>query len=225
MPGRRHEVFRYVVVWDTGIAPNVVGGLCTLCICKPVIRRVAEVGDWIIGLWPVRLGRYRVTYVMRVGRKLTMQEYYDCGEFDQKKPDHSKTPDNIYRFDPHVGRLRRRKDTKVHSEPAASGRDLGGLYALIADRFWYFGWVGCELPENFREKLDLTGSRRGHRVAYLHQAELDDLIARLDSKGRGAIGAPRDSRRGRQCRRPDPPPAAPIPGRQEEPARRPRTSC
>ena len=36
-----------------------------------------------------------------------MRHYYERREFNQKKPDRSRTPDNIYRFHPRVG-LRRR---------------------------------------------------------------------------------------------------------------------
>lgn len=60
-----HKVFSYVVATDVGVAPNVDGGVCTVCLCKPEIRRNAVVGDWIVGLWPMP-ARFRLTYVMRV---------------------------------------------------------------------------------------------------------------------------------------------------------------
>ena len=187
-----HKVFSYVVATDKGVAPNVDGGVCTVCLCKPRIRVAAQVGDWIIGLWPAP-DRFRVTYVMRVGRKVTMRHYYECGEFDQKKPDQSPTPDNIYEFHPLLG-PRRREDTWVHEGPEHAKRDLGGQYALIADRFWYFGGIPRELPQPFRT-LDLPNPRRNHRVTYLNNAELNDLIEWLDGHGQGVIGRPRDSRR------------------------------
>ena len=153
-----HKIFSYVVAKDTGVAPNVDGAVCTVCLRKPGIRRNAVVGDWIVGLWPVRLGRFRVTYVMRVGRKLTMQDYYECGELDQKKPDRSSTPDNIYEPHPLLG-PRRRRDTPtwLHPTPKQTSRDLSGMYALIADRFCYFGSTICELPRRFR-KLSISSS-------------------------------------------------------------------
>ena len=67
-----HKVFSYVVATDTGVAPNVDGGVCTVCLCKPEIRRNAVVGDWIVGLWPMP-ARFRLTCVMRVARKLTIR--------------------------------------------------------------------------------------------------------------------------------------------------------
>jgi hypothetical protein len=43
------QLYSYVLRVDRGAAPNPFWGVCTLTICKPVIRRNAEVGDWIIG--------------------------------------------------------------------------------------------------------------------------------------------------------------------------------
>ena len=190
-----HKIFSYVVAKDTGVAPNVDGAVCTVCLCKPGIRRNAVVGDWIVGLWPVRLGRFRVTYVMRVGQKLTMQDYYECGEFDQKKPDRSSTPDNIYEPHPLLG-PRRRRDTPtwLHPTPKQTSRDLSGMYALIADRFCYFGSTICELPRRFR-KLDFPdpSARRYVMKKHLRDAESRNLIEWLDGHGQGVLGTPRDA--------------------------------
>ena len=32
---RRYKVFSYVVAHDIGVAPNVDGQICTVCLCKP----------------------------------------------------------------------------------------------------------------------------------------------------------------------------------------------
>lgn len=50
------RLFSYVVVHDTGFSPNSFHGACTLACCKPKIRLSAELGDWIVGLAPKRLG-------------------------------------------------------------------------------------------------------------------------------------------------------------------------
>jgi len=42
-------LYTYCIPYDDGAAPNPYWGICTLVICKPVIRRTAEVGDWIVG--------------------------------------------------------------------------------------------------------------------------------------------------------------------------------
>lgn len=55
-PRRLHEdvvhptIFRNVVRNDSGAAPRPYGGYCSLSICKPAVRRTAQVGDWVIGL-------------------------------------------------------------------------------------------------------------------------------------------------------------------------------
>lgn len=188
-----HRVYSYVVTEDTGHAPNVDGGVCTLCICKPRIRSTARPGDWIVGLWPAPDHKC-ITYVMRIGKVLTMDEYAKRGEFDQKKPDRSRTPDNIYEFDPLLG-PRRREDTPpdLHPEPGEMKTDLNGRNALIADRFWYFGGTRRELPERFW-KLDFPNprARRGHWPESLTDTELATLIEWLDRHGSGIIGSPRD---------------------------------
>ena len=44
------RLFSYCISVDDGATPNPYWGICTLTICKLVIRRVAEVGDWIAGV-------------------------------------------------------------------------------------------------------------------------------------------------------------------------------
>lgn len=37
------------VARDYGFAPNPFFGVCTLATCKPRIRSVAQIGDWVVG--------------------------------------------------------------------------------------------------------------------------------------------------------------------------------
>lgn len=41
------QIYSYVLRYDDGVAPNPYGGVCTLAICKPVIRKKPK---WVIGL-------------------------------------------------------------------------------------------------------------------------------------------------------------------------------
>ena len=50
------QIYSYVLRYDDGVAPNPYGGVCTLAICKPVIRKKAQVGDWVIGTGSFELG-------------------------------------------------------------------------------------------------------------------------------------------------------------------------
>src|SRR5437016_3976950 len=74
---RMSKVYIYVVDRDFGFAPNPFHGICTLATCKPGIRKMASVGDWVIGLGGGRLkARGRCIFAMRVSRKLTFNEYW-----------------------------------------------------------------------------------------------------------------------------------------------------
>ena len=42
-------LYSYTIPYDDGAAPNPYWGVLTLAICKPVIRRTAEIGDWVVG--------------------------------------------------------------------------------------------------------------------------------------------------------------------------------
>ena len=72
-------LFSYCVRDDAGSAPNPFWGVCTLAICKPKIRLAAEPGDWIVGTGsqhsPIGDVSGMLVYVMRVTRKLSMEDY------------------------------------------------------------------------------------------------------------------------------------------------------
>lgn len=46
---RPPQLFSYVIPTDDGAAPNPSWGECSLAICKPAIRKGADVDDWVIG--------------------------------------------------------------------------------------------------------------------------------------------------------------------------------
>ncbi len=51
-------LYTYFIPFDNGAAPNPFGGICTLAICKPVIRRNAKAGDWVVGTGSVDVHAY-----------------------------------------------------------------------------------------------------------------------------------------------------------------------
>jgi hypothetical protein len=76
LPERVPRLFSYVLRKDDGAAPNPFWGVCTLAICKPVIRRTAEVDDWVVGTGSKRAPDGRdlsgtVVYAMRITKKLS----------------------------------------------------------------------------------------------------------------------------------------------------------
>lgn len=91
-------LFTYSLVTDSGAAPNPFGGVCTLALCKPRIRRgsVGE-GDWVAGVAGHTFGEKHgnLAYAMKVAQKVGFDEYDAlCREkWDIKIPD--KESDNL----------------------------------------------------------------------------------------------------------------------------------
>ena len=85
---RKPKLYSYIVTHDSGFAPNPFHEYCTLACCKPVIRRCAQEGDYVIGLAPKDPANQatKVVYVMQVSEKKTFQEYWECERFQVKKP-------------------------------------------------------------------------------------------------------------------------------------------
>ncbi len=160
-------LFSYCIPYDYGAAPNPFWGLCTLAICKPIIRRVAKEGDWVVGTGSVNspIGNVsgRVVYAMRVTRKMTMKEYdqFTQSEFPGKVPlRESADPrrlygDSIFDFSTPIPSLR----PSVHNEKNRS-TDLSGECVLLSDHFFYFGDQPVALPEALRK---IVKQGPGHR--------------------------------------------------------------
>jgi hypothetical protein len=161
-------LYTYCLRFDDGAAPNPYWGVCTLVICKPVIRRTAKVGDWVVGLGSANesgrdLSRH-VIYAMQVTQKLELSEYDTyCGEhLPGKFPDLSsqdfrrRVGDCIYDYAHGEEPFLR---PSVHNEPNRK-TDLGGENALLSDHFYYFGTSAIELPECLR---DIAHPQQGHK--------------------------------------------------------------
>src|SRR5947208_15629475 len=73
------RLFTYTIPIDDGAAPNPFGGMCSLAICKPGIRRVAKKDDWVAGLGsknaPCGNLSVHLVYAMRVEEVLSLREY------------------------------------------------------------------------------------------------------------------------------------------------------
>ncbi|MBQ4802357.1 hypothetical protein J8L88_05765 [Aquimarina sp. MMG015] len=152
------RLFTYCIPVDDGAAPNPYFGVCTLAICKPKIRSVAQVGDWVVGLGSKNVYGVdysgKVVYAMKVTKKMTMMAYdeYCKQELKNKIPDvtHSaymrKVGDCIYDFSkPRENMLRPSVHNKYNVDT-----DLGGHHVLLSDHFYYFGDSAIDLPTNLR---------------------------------------------------------------------------
>lgn len=162
------RLFSYCIPTDDGAAPNPYFEICTLTICKPVIRRNAEVGDWIAGVGSKNVNGAdysgRLVYAMKVTDVMSLEQYdsFCRDELQGKIPDiHSKNyqkrvGDCIYDFEASAdGKLR----PSVHGLGNRK-TDLGGKNALLSTHFYYFGDQSIEIPQ---ELTGIIKQGQGHK--------------------------------------------------------------
>lgn len=193
-----NKLYSYVLRIDDGAAPNPFWGCCTLSICKPAIRRVACVGDWIVGTGSAksRISEHEtkdfsmtLVYAMRVTCKMSLQRYdHFCQEqLHQKIPQWNandwrlRLGDSIYQY---LGGKLPVVRKSVHSEKNRE-KDLSGKYALLSRHFYYFGKEPVLIPENLKT---IIKKNQGHKVqnqseilerfeSWISQFELNKLYA------------------------------------------------
>lgn len=189
------KVYMYVMSRDFGFAPNPFHGVCTLAACKPTIRRVAQVGDWVLGLGGRRLEAFdRCIYAMRVDETLTFDEYWEHPDHRCKRPVRTGTRktlvgDNIYRRD-RVGGGWLQADSH-HSRPDGTpdpmnvATDTRADRVLLSRRFIYYGRAAVPIPP---EILDAIGyfQVRSHRT--FESGNCLPLLGWLADEMRGRVG-------------------------------------
>lgn len=167
------RLFTYKVMFDGGTAPNPFGGVCTLAICKPAIRRVAKKGDLIVGLAPGNEGR--IVYCMQVTDKKSWKDYivlctsnaasnqyFEYAGLSHKVPkSETDQGDCIWRNADLYEEVR-----PSHSQHAGEDdfqHDVkNGESVLLSTKFWYFGsgnQFDVRLPDDLRQIIP----GRGHR--------------------------------------------------------------
>ena len=157
------RAFSYVVETDSGFAPNPFWGICTLATCKPEIRKVAQVGDWVFGWGSASMKMTgRLIFAMRVDEVVSFDLYDRDPRFQCKKPSFSRTPeercgDNIYYRD--VPNHWAQREC-FHCDDDLK-TDLGGVNVLISEYFWYFGKKASFPPT---ECTPVTMKGRGHKA-------------------------------------------------------------
>lgn len=170
MPPR---LFSYILKVNNGFAPCIIGGICSLACCKPAIRRVASINDWVVGLSPRKDGN-TIIYAMQVEEKIPFTEYWT--RYPKRRPMGKKLAlgDNVY---PNYssGPI-----ANAHHDKTNKDHDLSGRYVLISkNKTYYFGNGGLTLPHH------LTGliCTQGHRSTS-NQPLLPDFLALLDKQQR-----------------------------------------
>ncbi|HOG20570.1 MAG TPA: hypothetical protein PKW37_09040 [Salinivirgaceae bacterium] len=162
------KLYSYILRHDAGSAPNPFWGTCTLTICKPDIRRVASVGDWVVGTGSknsrLKDGKSydfsdSVVYAMKVTKKLTLEEYdkYCREHLVNKIPTVSNhdyplcVGDCIYDYSTVNPPILRKS---VHNQGDVE-RDLSGGFSLLSEHFYYFGEEPRPLPQELRHIIKI----------------------------------------------------------------------
>ncbi|MCU0073863.1 hypothetical protein N8H71_19905 [Pseudomonas koreensis] len=177
------KLFTYKMTHDTGFAPNPFGHTLTLATCKPAIREKKKVGEWIAGFTSSTLnhdpvGEERLVFLMRIGEKCHLRDYFSDPRFRDKIPlPHLNDPilkagDNIYRpLVPGATEFFHFEQLKNINHWAGCGPDLdhlredvSGQFVLIADIFYYFGASPLTIPSSCRPKIPKGQARHGYRT-------------------------------------------------------------
>jgi hypothetical protein len=169
---------------DAGSAPNIQGNICSLAICKPQIRKSANVGDIIIGLRARSgdlggLGPHAidsVLYCMQVTKKIPIEEYesYCRTHAPMKIP----TLDNL------IGDCQYTSSLSLipfgpHG-PSNIQRDLSGKYVLLAEGRQSFHYrkdpVGHRLSSSLTDAWEVDHVKRGHHVKLFTEETRKEFI-------------------------------------------------
>lgn len=181
------RLFSYCIPVDDGAAPNPFWDTCTLAICKPTIRRVSEVGDWVAGVGSKNVNGVdyseKLVYAMRIDEKLTFEEYNErCmndADLRKKIPDinHSvyerRVGDCLYDFtvDPD-GAMR----LGVHDESNRETDMEKGKFVLLSNHFYYFGDNAIEIREHL---LGIVKQGQGHK-SYANEGLKEEFVRWLE---------------------------------------------
>lgn len=188
------KIYSYVLPYDFGVAPNPFWGLCTLTVCKPIIRKNAEVGDWVVGTGSVNAecidglesaecidGKRnlsdRLIYAMKICKKIPLNRYDEFCKttLPNKIPDWNspdwriRMGDCIYDYSNET--LPPTQRGKYHTE-ADRLVDLGGENSLLSNHFYYFGSEAKEIRDDLKV---IIKQKQGHR-----KIENQDIVERFE---------------------------------------------
>ncbi len=210
------RLIAYVMPWDTGMAPNITGGVCTLATCKPAIRRGVNLGrDWVVAVGAVKTVMHvaggkktyenwkdRLVYAMVPDERLTYDQYFHDKRFGAKIPQASNDPgDNLYYREkpgapyttvPHVNDIHR-SDERMRYSSNFAAHDQTADAVLVANKFWYWGENAPHLADTGLKQKSIDGimhARRGH-VVINDPDIIRDVVDWLRAQEPGIHGQPR----------------------------------
>ncbi len=175
------RIYRYVLVSDDGVAPCTDNGLLTLATCKPIIRRKARPGDWVVGYNPSSKGADLVVWAGRIKEKMDHIAYEE--KYRGRK-------DAAYRVGGN-GKAERVYD--YHMDDRDMVKDLSaGVLIFDKGATWYFGLEPRQAPAELASLVPYK--QRGHLVHKNRKhgdlALLQNWLSEISSPGIHAL--PRD---------------------------------
>ena len=205
LEGSTLKIYSYVIRKDNGLAPNPFWDYCTLALDQPLIRKIAQVGDWVVGLYEKskKLEDHQLLFAMQITEKLTYDEYWSDPRFRYKKPDFTieeqifRVGDNIYEPSKdgyeQLYSYRSSEYYKTKKEWARQKEeDLNGKFVLISDKtsFYYFGKNPIDIPST--ELIDLLYCDIGHKCIAdpIIPRLFLDLIVDLQEEHKGGFNNP-----------------------------------
>jgi hypothetical protein len=158
------KIYSYILRYDDGAAPNPFWGVCTLTICKPAIRRNAQIGDWAIGTGSKNAKcndgtiydlSDSLVYAMKISDIKSLNEYDTFCKLLlpnkipiwQNSDWRLRMGDCIYQYINSTEPLIRKG---VHNEGNRK-KDISGLNALLSNEFYYFGEEARPIPLDLKQ--------------------------------------------------------------------------
>jgi len=184
------KLYSYVVARDYGFAPNPFHGICSLATCKPLIRKGAVIGDWVVGTGSSKYKRMgHVVFAMKVTEAISYDQYWSDARFSSKKPNLTGSfkqafGDNIYHRNTRTGSW-----VQVNSHhsletgapnPKNIEHDTQTDRVLISTEYIYWGAAGPKIPARFSKSktLKICIGQRGHKIS-TSEKHIESFIAWL----------------------------------------------
>ena len=163
------KLYSYILVGDNGGAPCVENDCLTIAICKPVIRKNANVGDMVVGISSYKLGKKKkIIFIAVITKMIPMQEYASF-----------RRPDSIYTSD-----LKMRPNafhTNCHSNT-----DLKGKNVIMSTDFIYFGKNNIDVQSHLSGIIPGRGHQSNKNRPF--KQKLLNLFTKEKRNGVGKIG-------------------------------------
>ncbi len=194
-------LYSYVVARDYGFAPNPFYDVCTLATCKPLIRRRANIDDWVVGTGSKSKElQGHVVFAMQVAETLTFDQYWNDARFLSKRPHldgslKQALGDNIYHHASDTGKWVQENSHHSFSDGLPNLRNIQNDTqtdrVLVGVKFAYWGRSGPLIPREFRGADFNVCAHRGHKCKFSNVAAVDTFIQWIRSLDvRGYVGVP-----------------------------------